>query len=140
MSSVSTTIFTIVETSRDAFQKWQQPAWIAAERSLKNNAAALFFGHATLVPFSLDDVNPDSEYKCGVKLVRQVISPPTKPLMIYDGECGFCALWIGRWRRSTGGRIAYLPFQDPQVTAGFPELPREHLETAVQLIETNGTV
>jgi len=34
--------------------------------------------------------------------------------------------------------VEYVPFQDPQVAARFPELPSQGFETAVHLIETNG--
>ena len=60
--------------------------------------------------------------------------------MIYDGDCDFCSLWVHRWQHATGDRLDYLAFQDPRVAARFPEVPRGQLETAVQLIETNGRV
>ena len=67
-------------------------------------------------------------------------TPPPKPVMIFDGDCRFCALWIGRWQQATGDHVEYLPFQDPRVAERFPEIPREQFETAVQLVETNGRV
>ena len=70
----------------------------------------------------------------------RVAAPPPKPLMIYDGDCDFCSFWIRRWRRTTGDAVDYLPAQDPQIAARFPEIPREHVNTAVQLIETDGAV
>ena len=75
-----------------------------------------------------------------MKLDRHVAAPPPKPLMIFDGDCGFCALWIRRWQQAAGDRIAYVPFQDPRVTQEFPEVPRANLESAVHLIEPDGTV
>ncbi len=60
--------------------------------------------------------------------------------MIYDGDCDFCTLWIRRWQHITGDHIDYLPYQDPQVVALFPEIPREQFEAAVQLIQPDGTV
>lgn len=60
--------------------------------------------------------------------------------MIYDGDCNFCALWIGRWRHATGEHIDYLPYQDPQVAARFPEISREAFESAVQLVQADGAV
>jgi len=72
--------------------------------------------------------------------VAHVAAPPLKPLMIFDGDCGFCALWIKRWRQSAGDAVDYLPFQDPRVAQDFPEIPREAFMTAVHLIETDGTV
>ncbi|MGO8931960.1 MAG: lipase maturation factor family protein [Limisphaerales bacterium] len=69
-----------------------------------------------------------------------VASPPAKGLMIYDGDCNFCSLWIHRWQLATGDRLDFLPFQDPEVAARYPEVPRGQFETAVQLVETSGTV
>lgn len=70
----------------------------------------------------------------------RVAAPPPKPLMVYDGDCKFCSHWIRRWRRTTGDAVNYLPTQDPQIAARFPEIPRKHFNTAVQLIETDGAV
>ena len=66
--------------------------------------------------------------------------PPAKALMIYDGDCSFCSLWVHRWQHKTGDHLDYLPFQDPRVAARFPELPRGQFEIAVQFIETDGRV
>lgn len=60
--------------------------------------------------------------------------------MVFDGDCNFCGLWIRRWRQLTGEAVDYLPSQDPQIAARFPEIPREQYETSVQLIEPDGKV
>jgi lipase maturation factor 1 len=70
----------------------------------------------------------------------KVATPPTKPLMVFDGDCNFCKVWIRRWQRLTGDAVDYLPSQDANVAAKFPEIPREQLEKSVQLIETDGAV
>jgi predicted DCC family thiol-disulfide oxidoreductase YuxK len=70
----------------------------------------------------------------------RVASPPPKPLMVYDGDCRFCTLWIHRWQCATGDTVDYLPSQDPQISARFPEIPRDAFNTSVQLIETDGAV
>ncbi|MEI8041020.1 MAG: DCC1-like thiol-disulfide oxidoreductase family protein [Verrucomicrobiota bacterium] len=75
-----------------------------------------------------------------MKSSLQVASPPAKPLMIFDGGCNLCALWIRRWQHATGDSVDYLPFQDPRVAARFPELRRDRCEAAVQLIEPEGDV
>jgi predicted DCC family thiol-disulfide oxidoreductase YuxK len=69
-----------------------------------------------------------------------VASRPAKPLMIYDGNCNFCKFWIFRWQKTTVDRVDYIESQDPGVATQFPELTRERLDAAVQLIETDGTV
>jgi predicted DCC family thiol-disulfide oxidoreductase YuxK len=67
-------------------------------------------------------------------------NPPSKPLLVFDGDCHFCGLWIRRWRQLTGGAVDYLPAQDPRIAEQFPEIPRAQFDTAVQLFTTDGTV
>ena len=74
--------------------------------------------------------------KCDIR----VAAPPPKPLMVFDGDCNFCALWVRRWQQMTGDRVDYLPAQDLSIATRFPEIPREQFDTAVQLIETDGSV
>ena len=64
--------------------------------------------------------------------------PEPKPLLIYDGLCGFCRIWIGYWRQLTGARVEYLASQD----AGdrFPQIPPEAYAESVQLVRPDGTV
>ena len=68
----------------------------------------------------------------------QVAEPPSKPLLVYDGDCGFCKLWIARWREITAERVDYAPLQE--AAARFPEVPRAEFERAVKLIEPDGRV
>jgi predicted DCC family thiol-disulfide oxidoreductase YuxK len=72
--------------------------------------------------------------------MQKVAAPPPKPLMVFDGDCNFCKVWIRRWQQITGDAVDYLPFQDSQIGARFPEIPREQFQTSVQLIETDGEV
>src|SRR5437868_3895468 len=67
-----------------------------------------------------------------------VSNPPSKPLLIFDGDCHFCRRWIERWRELTRGAIEYAPFQE--VADRFPEIPREHFEQAVHFVGTDGSV
>ena len=60
--------------------------------------------------------------------------------MVFDGDCNFCTLWIRRWRQMTGVSVDYLAAQDPHIPTQFPEIPREQFDTAVVLIEPDGTV
>ncbi len=71
-------------------------------------------------------------------LTLQVANPPAKPLLVYDGDCGFCKLWIARWREETGDAVEYEPLQE--AAARFPEVPREEFARAVRLIEPDGSV
>jgi predicted DCC family thiol-disulfide oxidoreductase YuxK len=70
----------------------------------------------------------------------RVAAPPPKPLMVFDGDCNFCTLWIHRWQKLTGDAVDYLPSQDPQIAKQFPEIPREQFQNSVQLIEPDGAV
>lgn len=73
-----------------------------------------------------------------MNLITHVATPPAKPLLVFDGDCRFCALWIKRWQQITGDRVEYQPYQSADVAARFPEIPREQFQSAVQLIETDG--
>ncbi len=66
------------------------------------------------------------------------IPPGGKPLLVFDGDCGFCRHWIERWRRATGDKVEYAPYQ--QVAAWFPEIPEERFRASVQLIDPDGRV
>ncbi|HEY6930927.1 MAG TPA: lipase maturation factor family protein, partial [Thermoanaerobaculia bacterium] len=68
----------------------------------------------------------------------RVASPPPRPLMIFDGDCGFCRRWIGRWEAATGGAVDYAESQ--QVGSRFPEIPEEAFARAVQLVLPDGEV
>ena len=76
----------------------------------------------------------------GMSGALRVAKPPSKPLLVFDGDCHFCGLWIRRWRQVTGDAVDYLPSQDPSVAERFPEIPRARFDTAVQLIGSDGGV
>jgi lipase maturation factor 1 len=61
-----------------------------------------------------------------------------RPLLIYDGDCDFCGLWIAHWKALTGERVDYAPFQE--VESRFPQIPHETFERGVQLVMPDGTV
>ena len=60
-----------------------------------------------------------------------------KPLLVFDGECGFCRTWIERWRRATGEAVEYAPSQE--MAERFPEVEPGRFTHAVQLREPDGT-
>ncbi len=66
----------------------------------------------------------------------RVSNPPAKPLLIWDGECDFCRLWIERWREITAGKVEYATYQ--QAAHQFPEIPVEQFKRAMALIEPGG--
>jgi predicted DCC family thiol-disulfide oxidoreductase YuxK len=67
---------------------------------------------------------------------QRVSNPPPKPLLIWDGECHFCRLWIERWREITSGKVDYATYQE--AAHQFPEIPVEQFKRAMALIEPNG--
>ncbi len=59
-------------------------------------------------------------------------------VLIYDGECGFCRLWVRRLRRLMRRAPECLPFQDaPLEQFG---LTREQCSVAVQYVDKRGRV
>jgi lipase maturation factor 1 len=86
-------------------------------------------------PFQESIPSPDSTAPPG-----KVARPPARPVMIFDGDCGFCRFWIERWKHWTGGRVEFVPYQEPSVAARFPEVPVSDCETSVQLVTTDGRV
>lgn len=61
-----------------------------------------------------------------------------RPVLVYDGDCGFCAVWIERCRAATGDRVEYLPSRE--AAARFPVLKSAPLDEAVHLVEPGGRV
>ena len=68
----------------------------------------------------------------------RVNNPPIQPLVIYDADCDFCRFWIARWRHVTGERADYISSRE--VGDRFPEIPHEHYQKAVQLVNPDGEV
>ena len=62
---------------------------------------------------------------------------PSAPLLVYDGQCGFCRAWIDYWKQITHG-IEYAPYHE--VKGRFPDIPEEKFAAAVQLILPNKEV
>jgi predicted DCC family thiol-disulfide oxidoreductase YuxK len=63
---------------------------------------------------------------------------PTRPLLIYDGDCRFCQVWVDHWRALTGDRVDYAASQ--AVGSQHPDIPQEAFARAVQLVMPDGTV
>jgi predicted DCC family thiol-disulfide oxidoreductase YuxK len=68
----------------------------------------------------------------------RVSNPPPKPLLIWDGECHFCRLWIERWREITTGKVEYATYQE--AAARFPEVSVDQFQHAIVFIEPDGQV
>jgi predicted DCC family thiol-disulfide oxidoreductase YuxK len=61
-----------------------------------------------------------------------------QPLLIYDGDCGFCKYWVRYWQHLTGSRVTYAPYQE--VAAQYPEIPRTEFQRAVQYVAPDGKI
>ena len=61
------------------------------------------------------------------------MSERSTPLLLWDGECGFCRKWIARARRVIGDRIEWATYQE--AVARVPEVSSEQCARAVHLIE-----
>ncbi|PYI49763.1 MAG: hypothetical protein DMF10_00690 [Verrucomicrobia bacterium] len=66
----------------------------------------------------------------------RVANPPTRPLLIWDGECDFCRLWIERWREITARKVDYATYQE--AAHQFPDISVEQFKRAMVLIEPDG--
>jgi predicted DCC family thiol-disulfide oxidoreductase YuxK len=60
----------------------------------------------------------------------------SRPMLIYDGDCGFCGYWARYWQKLTGERVAYRPYQE--VAAQYPLIPLADFQRAVQFITPDG--
>ena len=65
-------------------------------------------------------------------------TPPAgaRPLLLYDGDCGFCFYWACYWQRLTGDSVDYRPYQ--QVLAQYPAIPEAEFQRAVQFVAPDG--
>ena len=61
-----------------------------------------------------------------------------KPVLIYDGHCGFCRIWLDYWRQLIDDRIECVASQD--VGHRFPQIAREAYAQSVQLVRPDGSV
>ena len=82
--------------------------------------------------------------------------PDPKPVLVWDGRCGFCKIWVDYWKQLTGDRIEYRTSQDyrqdyqaaraaPSSHEGELEDELPHIDSAafaksVQLVRPDGTV
>jgi predicted DCC family thiol-disulfide oxidoreductase YuxK len=65
----------------------------------------------------------------------------TRPVLLYDGTCGFCRTWIDRLRRwDRAGRIDYVAYQQRAAVAGLPPITDDALDRAAHLVAPDGRV
>jgi predicted DCC family thiol-disulfide oxidoreductase YuxK len=65
----------------------------------------------------------------------------SRPVLLYDGTCGFCRRWVSRlrwWDRH--GALEYVAAADRGAVAGLPQLSDAALDRAMQLVAPDGRV
>lgn len=72
------------------------------------------------------------------KIEKTAFPPKKKPLMVWDGECGFCKYWITHWQSKTANKVEYITFQE--IASYFEDIPLKEFKKASRLIEPNGKV
>lgn len=61
-----------------------------------------------------------------------------RPLLLWDGDCGFCRFWVERWKGVLDGRVDFLPSQELKA---IPRgVTREDFQRGVVLLEPKGQV
>ncbi len=63
---------------------------------------------------------------------------PEEPLVIFDGRCAFCRIWIEYWKALTRGKLLYAPSEE--VGGHYPQIPPEDFGKSVQLVLPSGEV
>lgn len=63
----------------------------------------------------------------------------SRPVLLYDGGCGFCRAWVARLRRwDRQGAIQYLPAASRGSVPGLPPLSDDALDRAMHLVLPGG--
>jgi len=58
------------------------------------------------------------------------------PVLIYDGDCGFCVWWIRYWQRLTGEAVDYRSYQ--AAAEDYPDISIEEFRASIQLVDETG--
>ncbi|WP_241758953.1 lipase maturation factor family protein [Pyxidicoccus parkwayensis] len=62
----------------------------------------------------------------------------SRPLVLFDGDCGFCRRWVARWQLNTRGRVRFEPGRWwLRMALG---IRRADMKRAMQLVEPSGRV
>lgn len=60
----------------------------------------------------------------------------SRPLLVFDGDCQFCAYWARYWQKLTGDAVDYRAYQE--VAPRYPQIPLGDFQRAVQYIAPDG--
>lgn len=72
------------------------------------------------------------------KLEKTKYLPGEKPLMAWDGECGFCHYWVIKWKLMMADNVTFKPFQD--IYKDFPDVELKYFRQAIRFIDTDGKI
>jgi predicted DCC family thiol-disulfide oxidoreductase YuxK len=61
---------------------------------------------------------------------------PSKPVFLFDGDCGFCKGWVDRWRATVGDAVEFGPAPDER----FPEIDPATYQRASVFVDHDGKV
>jgi predicted DCC family thiol-disulfide oxidoreductase YuxK len=64
------------------------------------------------------------------------MSLAARPLLVYDGECGFCRYWVRYWQRLTGERVEYRTYQSLELP--HRGIDREQFAQAIFWFDSDG--
>jgi lipase maturation factor 1 len=62
----------------------------------------------------------------------------SRPLLLFDGDCGFCRYWVERWRVETCATVDFAPAQAQAFR--FPQISKEAWSRSVQLVTPEGAI
>ena len=70
--------------------------------------------------------------------MEEINEDNNKPVLIYDGDCGFCAYWAHYWNKLTGESVSYVPYQ--AVAHLFPNISVAEFQQAIRYISPDGKI
>ena len=78
---------------------------------------------------------------CGIEHPVTTIAPEEdlprgRPLVLYDGDCGFCVNVVKRWLKKSDSKIDVMPYQS--LGERLPEVDRSACAKAVHLVDEDG--
>lgn len=83
--------------------------------------------------------------RCEVPQDMQTVGEIRKdiPIMLYDGDCGFCKRSVDKWQKKTGDKIQYIPYQffaadESGRLKDLPQIQVSDCKRSVQLVMSDG--
>jgi predicted DCC family thiol-disulfide oxidoreductase YuxK len=65
------------------------------------------------------------------------MAPARRPLLVFDGQCGFCRAWVERWQVAIRDHVDVAASQD--VASSLPAIPAGRFAESVVLVEPDGS-